>query len=414
MNNPFDLDKIREIGVTLSRNKTRTFLTAFGIFWGTAMLALLWGGSDGMKGMLLRHVAGFSTNSGVMFAQRTTMSYKGFNKGMSWHLTDQDVDIIRRVTPHIEYFASGLGRGATVKYGSKTSASRLMGVTGDYPKVNKPRIYEGRFITDYDVKTSAKVVVLGKNIANNFFGTASPLGKYIDINGVYFKVVGVAGQLSDANFGPRLDDGVVAPLTTARSGYSDPTMVEFITFTALPGHTPTELRPYIDRAIRVNHPLHPQDKNALWFMDISEEFKKAEILFLGISLLAIFVGGGTLLAGVIGVGNIMWIVVKERAHEIGIRRAIGATPRDIITQILSESIFLTLIAGTAGIAFAAIVLAIVDKVTYDPLFGSANFDLPLNRALGIMSVFVVFGALAGLAPSMKAMRIKPVEAINDK
>lgn len=414
MNNPFDLDKIREIGVTLSRNKTRTFLTAFGIFWGTAMLAMLWGGADGMKGMLLRHVAGFSTNSGVMFAQRTTMSYKGFNKGMPWNLTDQDVDIIRRITPNIEYLASAVNRGATVKYGSKTSASNMMGVTGDYPMINKPRIYEGRFITDYDVRNSAKVVVLGKNLANNFFGTASPLGKYIDVNGVYFKVVGVVGQLSDANMGPRLDDGVIAPITVARSGYDDPTVVDFMTFTALPGHSPTELRPYIDRAIRANHPLHPQDKNALWFLDISEEFKKAELLFLGISILAIFVGGGTLLAGVIGVGNIMWIVVKERAHEIGIRRALGATPRDIITQILSESIILTIIAGTAGIAFAAIVLGIVEKVTYDPLLGSANFDLPLYRALGIMGVFVVFGALAGLAPSLKAMRIKPVEAINDK
>ncbi len=414
MNNPFDLDKIREIGVTLSRNKTRTFLTAFGIFWGTAMLAMLWGGADGMKGMLLRHVAGFSTNSGVMFTRPVTMSYKGFNKGMSWNLTDQDVDIIRRVTPDIEHIASAVTRGATVIYGSKTSAVQMMGITGDYPMINKPRIYEGRFITDHDVANSSKVVVLGKNIANNLFGTASPLGKYIEVNGVYLRVVGVAGQLSDANIGPRVDDGVVVPITVARSGYDDPTVVGFVCFTAKPGHTPTELRKYIDRAIRVNHPLHPQDKNALWFMDISEEFSKAEMLFLGISLLAIFVGGGTLLAGVIGVGNIMWIVVKERSHEIGIRRAIGATPRDIITQILSESIILTLIAGTAGIAFATIVLGIVDKLTYDPIYGSANFDLPLYRAIGIMGVFIVFGALAGLAPSMKAMRIKPVEAINDK
>ena len=149
-------------------------------------------------------------------------------------------------------------------------------------------------------------------------------------------------------------------------------------------------------------------------MNMAEAFRMVDNLFLGVSLLALFVGAGTLIAGIIGVGNIMWIIVKERTQEIGIRRAIGAKPRDIVVQILSEGMVLTAIAGTAGICFATLVLTIVDKVTYDEWLGSAHFQLQFSHAVTIMIVFLVLGTAAGLIPAIKAMRIKPIEAMRDK
>jgi len=414
MNNPLDLDNLREIGLTLARNKTRTFLTAFGIFWGTAMLAMLWGGADGLRGILLRHVQGFSTNSAFVFGGRTTISYRGFNKGTTWSLTDRDVEIIRSITPDIEYSSCFNNRGATIKYETKSKSGSLHGVEGDYVKIIKPLMYEGRFINERDVYDNAKVVVIGKNVKDALFPDSTAIGRYVDVNGVYMRVIGVAGNLADVNIGGRLEDGAVVPIGLTRLGYSDPHRVDVFVYTSAAGKTPAQLRPYIERAVRINHPIHPDDKNAMWFMDVSEQFKQINMLFYGLTLLAIFVGAGTLMAGVIGVGNIMWIVVKERTHEIGIRRAIGAKPRDIIAQILSESMVLTAVAGLSGIVLAVLVLGVADHLTYDPAYGSAHFDISPWRALVIMTVFLVFGGIAGLVPSLKAMRIKPVEAINDK
>lgn len=415
MKNPiFDIDNWREIGATLARNKTRTFLTAFGIFWGTAMLAMLMGGASGLEGMLKRNFQGFSTNMAFMGASRTSMSYRGFNKGMQWNLTDKDIDDLRRVVPHIEASSRMTQVGASVVYGKQSKTVNASGVESDFSKIQIPVIYEGRFINASDVNQSRKVVVLGKNVAGELFGSVSPVGKSVTIHGIYFLVIGVAGQKGEASVGGRLDDSVVMPFTTLRRAFYPGSDVGYFVFNAEPGYTPTELRPYIDRVFKANHPINPEDNNYMWFGDVSEQFAMVDNLFLGVSLLAFFVGIGTLLAGVIGVGNIMWIIVKERTQEIGIRRAIGAKPRDIIIQILSEGMALTAIAGTAGVTFATIVLAVADKLTYDPVLGSAHFELGFSSAVSIMITFLLLGTAAGLIPSIKAMRIKPVEAINDK
>lgn len=415
MRNPiFDIDNWREIGATLARNKTRTFLTAFGIFWGTAMLAMLLGGAEGLEGMLKRNFQGFSTNMAFAGSGRTSMSYKGFNKGMSWDITDRDIEDIIRITPHIDALSRMTQAGVTVVAGSQSKSCSAMGVEADFSKIQIPVLYSGRFINSSDVKQSLKVAVLGKNVAGELFGSASPVGKSVNINGIYFTVIGVAGQKGEASIGGRMDDSVVLPFTTLRRAFYPGTNVGYFVFNAAQGYTPTQLKPYIDRVFKANHPINPKDDNYMWFGDVSERFKMVDNLFLGVSILAFFVGFGTLLAGIIGVGNIMWIIVKERTQEIGIRRAIGAKPRDIIVQILSEGMVLTAVAGTAGVSFATIVLFLVNKATTDPVLGSAHFELSFTTAVGIMLVFLVLGTAAGLIPSVKAMRIKPVEAINEK
>lgn len=415
MKNPiFDIENWREIGATLARNKTRTFLTAFGIFWGTAMLAMLWGGAHGMEGMIRRNFAGFSTNLGGVFPNQTSISYKGFNKGLKWNLTQTDIETIRRITPDIEYSSTVNQNFGNIQYGTNSEKAAIAGFEPDFAKIQVPVIYSGRVLNEADEATSRKVALIGRDLAGRLFQTEDPIGKFISANGVYYMVVGVIGQTGNANIGARMEESVIIPASTFRRTYNVGNLVNFFLFTVKSGRKPSELKPYIMRAVCANHPISPNDENALWFMDISEEFEMIDNLFLGISLLALFVGAGSLMAGIIGVGNIMWIIVKERTQEIGIRRAIGAKPRDIIVQILSEGVVLTSVAGLAGVCFATIVLAVADKLTSDPLLGSAGFTLTFSQAMAIVLVFLVLGTAAGTLPALKAMHIKPIEAMRDK
>lgn len=235
----------------------------------------------------------------------------------------------------------------------------------------------------------------------------------MSVAGIYYKVVGVAGERSEnMSINGSLDQSITIPLSTMRGAYNLGDEVELALFLAHDGVKMADVRPRIERILRSHHPIHPDDRKAIGFMDISEVFAMVDNLFTGINLLAIFVGVSTLLAGIIGIGNIMWVIVKERTQEIGIRRAIGAKPRDIIVQILSEGMALTVIAGVAGICFAAGVLYVVES--FGPSGGSVRWQLSFTHAMIIMVTFTLLGTAAGIIPAIKAMRIKPVEAINDK
>lgn len=410
----FDIENWREIGATLARNKTRTFLTAFGIFWGTAMLAMLWGGAQGFKGVMSRNFAGFATNMGAVSPGMRTMPYKGFNKGTAWSMNVRDMENIRAIAPYIEYSSAVLRQYVSASYADKSRSGLVMGVESGYTHLTEPVIYEGRFLNEADQASGAKVAVIGRNMATELFGAESPIGKSLNLGNVYFKIVGVAGQQGEASVMGRIDDSVLVPLATMRRAFNQGDRVDGFLYTSLPGHKPADNEPYIRRALSVAHSIHPADENAMRFMDISEMFDMVAAVFLGISLLALFVGLGSLMAGVIGVGNIMWIIVKERTHEFGIRRAIGARPADITVQVLSESVVLTLFSGIAGVCFACGILAVADKMTYNPLLGAAGFQISFTTAMVIVAAFFVLGTLAGTLPAAKAMKIKPIEALRDK
>lgn len=405
----FDIENWREIGVTLARNKTRTFLTAFGIFWGTAMLAMLLGGAKGLEAMLQKNFEGFATNSAVLAPNRRTISYQGFNKGSSWELTNGDIKAIRKV-PGIEAVAP-TNRGGTMTVSSKkySTTAEVQGVDQDFVKVFLPNITEGRFINESDVLQRQKSVILGRNIANKLYPEGNALGQFVNLGGIYYRVIGIAYQEAEVNInGSKIDDQITMPMSTLAQAFNLGDGVGNTMLTAVAGTSPTDLKPRIFRAIRASHPIDPNDDQAMFFFDVSEQFAMVDNLFLGITILAFFVGLGTLIAGIIGVGNIMWVIVKERTTEIGIRRAIGAKPMDIVTQILSEGVALTAIAGTAGVSFATGVLAITTKIT------ETDFQMSFTQALAIVSVFMILGIAASIIPSLKSMKIKPIEAINDK
>lgn len=405
----FDFENWREIGATLARNKTRTFLTAFGIFWGTAMLAMLLGGEKGLERKLMSNFDGFATNSAVLFANRRTISYQGFNKGTNWTMTIKDCDAIRELEGIDAVATINTPGTQTVSAGKYGTTAQIQGVDEEYSRVFLPKIYSGRFINESDQRAKRKVAVLGKNIADKIFPGQDAVGQYVNVSGIYYKVVGVAGQEAEVQVGgEKIDDQINVPLLTLNNAFHMGDAVGAVMLTAKEGYTPTELKPRIVRVFRANHPIHPDDDQALFFFDVSEQFSMVDKLFAGVNLLALFVGIGTLIAGIIGVGNIMWVIVKERTQEIGIRRAIGAKPADIVTQILSEGIALTFVAGMAGIVFAVIVLAAMEKLA------DAPFTIRFGQGVSIILIFMLLGIGASFIPSLKAMKIKPIEAINDK
>ncbi len=284
-----------------------------------------------------------------------------------------------------------------------------------FAEINEPKIYSGRFINEADEAQARKVVVLGKKIANEIFPSdADPVGKTVLVNGVTYSVIGVAGNLGEANINGPIDEKAVMPSTTFRKAFARADKVDFITFVANDGVRIRDILPRIRSVLYRRHNINPSDESAVWVIDISEMFENMSSLLTGLDFLALFIGLSSLLAGIIGVGNIMWVIVKERTQEIGIRRAIGARPRDIVVQVLSEGAVLTVIAGLAGICFAAIILGAANFAITQSSGGSTNLQMSFGSAMAIVAVFAVLGTAAGLIPSIKAMRIKPIEALNDK
>ncbi len=360
-----------------------------------------------------RNFEGFATNAATIFPERTTKSYAGFNKGMALEMNLQDADNIRRAIPDIENSSSVNFMWANALYGDKKSNAQLTGVENKYDKIFEPIIFDGRFLNEADNANYRKVCVLGKKVASELFGTASGVGNDIQLNGIYYKVIGVVGQTSEITIGANMDESIFIPSNSMRRSYNLGDRIDIFMMTFRQGTKPGNYEKQLRRIIASNHPIAPDDDGAFHYFNISEMFEMVDNVFAGITLLALVVGTGTLLSGVIGVGNIMWIIVRERTHEIGIRRAIGAKPRDIIVQILSESMVLTTIAGIAGIVFAAILLGAAEILTAGPQ-GPIKFQMDFSQAIGILATFLVLGTAAGIIPAVKAMKIKPIEALNDK
>lgn len=416
----FDIENWKEIGSTLARNKTRTFLTGFGIFWGVAILAILLGGAQGAQDILRRNFAGMATNVGAVVPSMTTMPYRGNAKGRTWRVDLTDIERLRLAIPEIELVIPVFQSwgDASCRNGKYSYAGSATGTGPEYQEMNRPLMYAGRFINAADESQERKVVVLGKKIADEIFpGIKDPTGRTVQVNGITYSIVGVAGNLGESSINGPIDEKVMMPTTTFRKAFNRADKADFIIFSARPGIKISDILPKVRATLYRRHNVNPLDEDAVWSIDISEMFGRINGLFMGLSILALFIGVSTLLAGVIGIGNIMWVIVKERTQEIGIRRAIGAKPGDIVAQVLSEGVALTVVAGIAGIVFAALVLGLCDFAFNQNLADTslrASFQMSFGRAMLIVLTFVVLGSAAGLIPAIKAMRIKPIEALNDK
>lgn len=411
----FDLDVWEEILVTITRNKIRSLLTAFGIFWGIFMLIALMGGAQGMQDMLSREFEGFATNSGFMGANKTSKAYKGFQQGRTWNLENNDVERIRRSVNEVEVVTPSLAKwGIDVIYDEQKISGTLKGLYPEYGTIEEPLIAYGRYLNDMDVKERRRVCVIGKRIYETLFpGKENPCGKFVKINGIYYQVIGVSLSTGNISINGRSETSVIIPFSTMQQNYNFGQNVQLLCYIAKQGYSISEVEKKIDQVVKQAHYIHPDDSQATILVNAEAIFSMMDNLFSGIRILGWMVGLGTLLAGAIGVSNIMMVTVKERTTEIGIRRAIGAKPNDILQQILSESMVLTILAGIVGIAFAVFLLNVVEVGASEPDV-PAHFLISFWEAVGACVLLLVLGLLAGLAPAYRAMSIKPIDAIRDE
>ncbi len=414
-----DLDLWEEIFDSLTKNKTRTFLTAFGIFWGIFMLILLMGGGNGLKSMLGQNFAGFASNSGFMISNVTSEPYKGFRKGRYWNITLKDVDKVKNCVPEIDICTPTIRNwGSIAKADNHSMSVQICGEKGDYNQVDNPKIKFGREINDIDCIQHRKVCVIGSRIVEELFPSigknGNPCGRHIQVDSVSYTIVGVSGKSSGGiSIGGNATTMVHLPYSTMQQMYNKGDAVDILCLTAKSQYKMSDVQYKVEQLLKRTHLISPDDTQALVKVNAEAVFSMVDNLFKGVSILVWMIGLGTLIAGAIGVSNIMIVTVKERTTEIGIRRAIGATPSNILMMVMSESIVLTLVAGMSGISFAVFILQALENSMQEDSPGSV-FQITFGLAIGAALMLSILGIIAGLAPALRAMKIKPVDAMREE
>jgi putative ABC transport system permease protein len=421
----FDLDRWNEIWHALAKNKVMSLLTAFGVFWGIFMLIVMAGASNGLKNGIVEGVAKFATNSCFLWTNQTSEPYKGFKRGRQWNMESEDLTYIINNVPEVEYispknFGSRMNGGPNTIHGLKTGAYNVKGDYPEYVKIDPYTIIQGRWINEMDIIDKRKVCVVGEKVYEQMFDKKeNPLGEYLKISGVYYQVIGVIKPETQININGRAEESIFLPFTTMQQTYNMGNVVHFLAITAKKGVPVSVVEEKVKNIIKMRHSIAPTDTQALSSVNIEEQFKQISGLFIAIGVLTWIVGIGTLMAGVIGVSNIMLVIVKERTKEIGVQRALGASPRTIITQIMLESVALTTIAGYMGLSLGVALLELVNKIIESqPASDDRAFfkhpEVSITIAVASLTILVLAGLFAGSIPAKRALMIKPIEALREE
>lgn len=420
----FDLDSITEIWQTITRNKTRSILTAFGVFWGIFILVILLACGNGFDNGMRSNIEGFSTNSTFMIPNYTTEAYKGYQKGRYWNPDMSDIEAIKMKIKGVDMISPILTEYSyngdnNVFFGTKGGNFSMKGVLPNYNDIDRCKVLYGRFINETDINEGRKVCVLGKKVYEDVIGAdKNPLGLMIKANGIYYQVVGVIEPYnSNITVSGSMDETVVLPMTTMQLAYHNGDKFDFFVFTTARGYKTKDLQEKVKTLLRERHDIAPTDEGAFMCFDFEQLFTMFDYLFLGIKILIWIVGIGTLLSGVVGVSNIMLVTIKERTREIGVRRALGAKPALIIRQVVAESLLLTILAGIVGLVIGVSIMAVVsgfvgntpseDVMFLDPQIG-------FGAAVAATVIIVLSGLLAGVLPAMRAIQIRAIDAIREE
>jgi len=415
----FDLDKWQEIFQAIAKNKVRTFATAFGVFWGIFMLILLLGAGQGLQNGVQKSMLLDAINSIWIIPGRTSMSYQGNPAGRRPSLKEGDLNSVDEEVSGIEFISPENWMQGTyiVKYKNRGSAFGVYGTKSDYFSIKVTmKVTSGRQLNRLDDEQKRKVCYIGSRVAESIFPVGvDPVGEYLDIKGSMFRVVGVFKF--EASNGMDQASRIYIPFSTFQQVFNPEKTVSLFAVTTAPGQSGKALEKDILDLLKARQSIHPDDNRAFWVHNQEENFKQVQGLFTGIKIFIWIVGIGTLTAGIVGVSNIMIIVVKERTKEIGIRKALGATPKSIIGLILQESIFITALSGYFGLFLGVVLLETVNYLMVSLGAESAFFTRPevnFQAALYSLAILVFSGAMAGLFPALRAANIKPVEALKDE
>jgi putative ABC transport system permease protein len=412
----FDYDNWQEIFSTIKKNKLRSALTAFGVFWGIFMLIIMLGSGKGLENGTTSDFKGFATNSFYIWAQSTSKPYKGFKPNRAFDFLNSDIEAIRSNVPEAIVVSArnqlgDYGGNTEVVHKTKGGSFNVMGDFPDFTQIQPIKNLQGRFINQTDITDKRKIVVIGNRVQEVLFAKGEdPLNQFIKINGIYFRVVGFFKSEKTSD-GGELASSIFVPFSTFQQSFNFGNRVGWFSIVSRNDVPASVTQEKVIKLLKSRHSIAPDDKLAIGCWNPQIELDKMNGLFAGIKLLIWIVGTGTLLAGVIGVSNILLIVVKERTQEIGIKRALGAKPIHIVTQIISEAVFLTSIAGYLGLLCGvALIEFISDKMKEESgMFRSPEVDFSV--AIAALCILILGGVVAGIIPAIRAVRITPVNAL---
>ena len=406
-------DTWQEVFDSFSKNKLRSILTMVGVWWGILLLIGLLGSARGLENSFNRLFGNFATNSVFVWGQNTSMPFRGFQEGKQVRLSLTDA---KKVEENVEGIEFVLPRSQQSAILTRNFLSGNFQMAGDYPlldQLQKKKLTRGRFINQNDINDKKKIVVISEDTYKQLFEKdEDPIGKYIEINNINFIVVGVF-EVSDMNMGPSTDLHI--PFTTFQQIYNRGDQIGWMMITGKPEYDIKQIEEDVKLLLKNLNNIHPDDTRAFGSFNLGKEFAKVTGFLVGMQFLTWFVGIATLIAGVFAIGNILLITVRERTKEIGIRRALGATPFEIKRQIVLEAVFLTLVAGVFGIITGGWIL-----IGLDAAFGQGADAAIVNASVSIAVVFialiilVILGTLIGLIPAFKATSIKPIEALREE
>tara|TARA_B100000214_G_scaffold77427_2_gene52224 strand:+ start:1929 stop:3200 length:1272 start_codon:yes stop_codon:yes gene_type:complete len=423
MKSIFDQDTWQEIFGSIGQNKIRTIITIIGVLWGIFLYVVLSGVAKGVDNGFEKQFERISSNMLFIWAEYTSIPYEGFKINRGINLTLNDVESLKNNIPEIEHIAPRIQKGNFGSVGANVvngNRSGIFNIYGDFPvltTVSTLDIYDGgRFINELDIEKNRKVCVIGERTKKELFkDDINPIGKYIKINEIYFKVIGIHKYVDEGGGSFNTDGDIHVPFSTFKKIYNTGNGVGFLLIAGFDDVDILEVEKKVRSQLKVIHKIHPDDQEAIGGFNLGALFNRIKDFANGMSFLSLVIGIATILAGVIGIGNILLISVKERTKEIGIRRAIGASPNHIRKQIILESVFLTIIAGVIGIILGAFILYIVNMSTQnleDVPF--TNATVPINFIVGALLLMISLGTVIGFIPAEKAISIKPIEALKDE
>ncbi|MAW09157.1 MAG: ABC transporter permease [Flavobacteriales bacterium] len=418
----FDYDTWQEIFSSVRKNKVRTIITVIGVLWGIFIYITLSGSSNGLDNGFDKEFENIAMNSMFIWTQQTSMPYKGFKTGRRPRLKISDAKVLLNNVPDIQYIAPRNARGvfggsppATIVRKSKSGNYNIYGDFPEYTKIATKKIFKGgRFINQIDIDLSRKVCVIGERTKKELFVEGEKvIGEYVKLDDVFFQVIGVHKYIQGGGF--ETDGDVFIPFTTFKNIYNTGERVGWFTIAAYDDSNVVDVEEQIKNTLKRIHNVNPKDERAISGFNLGEIFNKIKGFSKGMTLLSIIVGIATILAGVIGIGNILLISVKERTKELGVRRAIGATPSEVKIQIILESVFLSLVSGIFGIILGGLVLYLIDIATEDiDSFPYTNPTVPISFILAALLIIISLGTLIGLIPAQRAVSIKPIDALREE
>lgn len=408
----FDRDIWQEIFNTIKTNKLRTFLTGFSVGWAIFILVMLLASVNGMQNGFYNQFNDDATNSIFVRPGTTSKAYSGFEAGRRIQLKNDDVEYIKKSFPEdVEYISARYYANAAARYKSETGSYQIQATSPDHQAIEKTLVVAGRYVNEADIVNKAKVAVIGRKVAEDLFKDEDPLGKFVELNNLPFRVIGIFTDDGDDNAERR----IYAPISTYQRIYGNTNDVNMIALTYNPTYdisTALEFSDRLEVLLKRRHRIDPEDQAGLYIFNYAEAFDNISSFTTVLNSIGIGVAFLILIAGIVGIGNIMVFTIKERTKEIGVRKALGAKPQQIINLVLLESVFITTLSGFVGLLFAWMILAAIGPTIQSPAF--SNPSVSASTVITATIILIIAGVLAGWIPAMKAANVKPIVALSDK